>query len=52
VGTPTTGAEPGNEKNTDVFPLLEKEEPLEIMVKYYVSKKAYGVLLQTLRKKL
>jgi len=52
VGTPTTGAEPGNEKNTDVFPLLEKEEPLEIMVKYYVSKKAYGVLFTNPQEKI
>ncbi|MEP7231259.1 MAG: glycoside hydrolase family 36 protein [Ginsengibacter sp.] len=36
--------EPGKEKTTAVFPFLEKDEPLEVMVKKYVSKKSYAVL--------
>jgi len=36
--------EPGIEKTTAIFPFVEKEEQLEVMVKKYVSKKAYAVL--------
>ena len=52
MGTPATGVEPGNEKNTAIFSLLEKEEPLEIMVKFYVSKKAYSVLFTNPQEKI
>ena len=36
--------EPGNEKNTAIFPFLEKDEQLEVMVKRYDSKKSFAVL--------
>ena len=36
--------EPGSEKTTAIFPFIEKEEQLEVMVKKYVAKKYYAVL--------
>ncbi|MEP7278839.1 MAG: hypothetical protein ABI813_09370, partial [Bacteroidota bacterium] len=36
--------EPGNEKNTAIFPFIEKEEQLEVMLKKYDTKKAFAVL--------
>ena len=44
--------EPGNEKNTAIFPFREKEESLEVMVKKYVSKKSYAVLFTNRQEKL
>lgn len=44
--------EPGNEKITATFPFLEKEEPLEVMVKKYTTKKAFAVLFTNRQEKV
>ncbi|MEO5592377.1 MAG: glycoside hydrolase family 36 protein [Chitinophagaceae bacterium] len=44
--------EPGNEKNTAIFPFLAKKEQLEVMVKKYDTKKAFGVLFTNRQEKV
>lgn len=43
--------EPGAEKTTAIFPFIEREEQLEVMVKKYVAKKSFAVLFTNRQEK-